>query len=92
MSRRIKISHEVCGKCIFRMYVNGQPVCNYLAITEHSRIFKDGKQQYPAHLCNKFIEGKQLEMGWTSDSMTEWRQEEIKQKLWKELEDANDWR
>ena len=89
MSKRIKINPAVCGKCCFRMYVNGVPICNYLTITKESRIFKDGEMAYPAHLCNKFIEGEQLEIGWTSDNMTEWRQEEERQRLWKELENAN---
>jgi len=102
MSRKIKVNAQICYACCYHMGFGSQPgknqideghscnvACNYLGITGKSRIFKDGEMAYKPHLCDKFVPGDVDPGGWASDSMTEWKQEEEKQRLWKELENAN---
>jgi hypothetical protein len=35
--------------------------CNYMAITKHSRIFKNGSMRHDPKFCDKFEEGEQLQ-------------------------------
>lgn len=102
MSRKIKVDAKICASCCYHMGFGSQPgkeqkdtsyngniACNYMGITGYSRIFQNGKMAYAPHLCDKFSPGDSFQGGWTSENMTEWKQEEEKQRLWKELENAN---
>lgn len=102
MAKRIKADANICAACCYHMGFGSQPgkeqkdaghnknvACNYLEIEGHSRIFKDGKMRFNPKYCDKFREGVIQTGAWTSDNMTEWRQEEERQRLWKELENAN---
>lgn len=100
--KKVKINSQMCYACCYHMGFGSQPgkeqrdaghfhniACNYLAIEGHSRIFENGKMRFDPEYCDKFREGIEQTGAWTSDNMTEWRQEEERQRLWKELENAN---
>ena len=98
----VKADAKTCQKCKYHIGFGSQPgkaqkkaghyknvACNYLAIEGHSRIFENAEMTYDPKLCDKFEKGVEQTGAWTSDNMTEWRQEEERQRLWKELENAN---
>ena len=102
MSKKIKVDARICATCRYRMGFGSQPgkeqteaghnlniACDYLNKTGHSRIFINGKMAYKPQYCDKYEKGSASNDAWTSDNMTMWKQEEEKQKLWKELENAN---
>ena len=69
MGELIKCTKQTCAKCQYRMLFGVSPghqrvsynfCCNYLNITGHSRIFKDGVPQFDAKYCDKYEEGKVL--------------------------------
>ncbi|MBQ5636220.1 MAG: hypothetical protein IIV08_01535 [Selenomonadales bacterium] len=101
MSRKIKVNAHICATCRYRMGFGSQPgkeqteaghnlniACDYLNKTGHSRIFEHGKLRFDPEYCDKYEKGSASNDAWTSDNMTMWKQEEERQKLWKELEDA----
>ena len=102
MSKKIKVNPHICYACCYHMGFGSQPgkdqidaghcanvACNYLGITGKSRIFEDGKMAYKPEYCDKFVPGEADPNGWSTDSMTEWIVRDEKQRLWKELENAN---
>ena len=101
MSRKIKVNAHICATCRYRMGFGSQPgkeqteaghnlniACDYLNKTGHSRIFEHGKLRFDPEYCDKYEKGSASNDAWTSDNMTMWKQEEEKQRLWKELENA----
>ena len=102
MRHLVKVCAKTCYACCYHMGFGSQPgkkqkeaghsmnvACNYLSIEGHSRIYENGKKAYDPKYCDNFREGIPQSEQWSSDNMTEWRQEEERQRIWKELENAN---
>ena len=102
MKKMIIVNPKICKSCKYHIGFGAQPgrlqtgsgenrnvACNYLTITGHSRIFENGELKYDPKYCDKYEKGSASNDAWTSDNMTMWKQEEEKQRLWKELENAN---
>lgn len=96
MRALVKADQKVCRKCKYHMGFGSQPggprdvnrnvACNYIEITGHSRIFEHGKPAYDPEYCDKYIPGRALKTGWTSEAMTTLNKEdEMRRKFWKEL-------
>lgn len=61
MRELVRVSTRVCARCQYHCYVKQRPACNYLGLTEKSRIYENGKQLYDPEFCDKFVEGPQVE-------------------------------
>ena len=101
MGKKIKADAETCWNCCYHMsfgsdngkrmrstYISTNVACNYLEIEGKSRMFKKGKLRMEPGYCDKFKPGPKASGAWSSDNMTEWREEGERQRLWKELENA----
>ena len=66
--KKIKANNDICRNCKYRMgfgsnansTTRSNVACNYLAITGHSRIFKDGKAEMDPEFCDKYEPGDKL--------------------------------
>lgn len=73
----------LCKTCKYRTYFSGgigykarisgtteTIACNYMIITDHSRIFEDGKPQYDPKYCDKYEKGKPVRIRDKEESKT----------------------
>lgn len=56
----VKTTPQTCAKCKYRCQIDQRITCNYLAITNHSRVFVKGGAAYDPAYCDKYEPGKQL--------------------------------
>lgn len=75
--KKIKTKPSICRSCKYHQYFGAKTskenstkwefnnvACQYLGITGHSRIFKDGVLQYDPQYCDKYEKGKKIHRKW----------------------------